>query len=824
MKKFLLSLSFILGLLAMPQNVFAQEAEEETPPVDLTIGFSVVSPSSVAFDKAPTEYKLDFNNSGLKILSVIDNTTLTSDEASPAKYAYLEYVLNDVTAQSAPLTASIADGVVTLTADLSKSPDFAALLNSEGYYNLNLVVPYGLFTVKAMNIVNKVNDYLSLDLTTTYVHAGNAQIIKFNSEPATGSTIEKLSKVQLSLPIPANIIAGGHWVTLTNADPTVYTRYEGQTDWNENGFTVLDFDETDPSKITLTVRPGMSTKGQYRIDFPVGTMSLTKYSDETKQNVEACYVTANTSLRFAIGEEVESSGMPKGTILANVAPAEGDINLTDYPSGVEYLQLTFTEIPVLNRTINQNIKLYYNGGETPLREVNPLNETVFRLQTQGISNDYGHVVNLWFDYGESNFDAPGDYTVEFPGGLFLFGEMKEPNAPFTLNYHINKTLTYSIYPKNQSTVDDIETITINFCSAQSITPSETAETDITLSSLSTTPVHPKISVDGKIVRLNFEKITEAHVYTLSIPAGAFNATIDNEILPNQPMEFLFTVSLLPIPTVTPAEGILPSNTLYDITLDLGDDAEITGIIDNSYNRLLRVDDNGEIVYTPVVSYYKYEEPVNAIGSSLVTLIPKNETPLTLSPGNYVFITTRYLYTLKGGDTANEYFYYFTVLPELPELPKPGITPWDNVVSASHFTLTLPETEIISALSDNVSYIYPKNEDGSLGEVAARYYVSRSEKSNMVDLISIDNPELKPGVYQLSTPKALFRTSTAVAAPYDFEIFYGISSVIDASADNENFNVYTFDGIRILDNASAEALKNLPAGFYIVNGKKKVIVK
>ncbi len=822
MNKFLLNSLFVATALSVPMSSYAQD---ENPDPDLTIGFSILSPSSVAFDQAPTEFTLNFNGAGVNVLSITDNTDFQTqsnvggDPTFTGKYAYVEYVLNDVTMQSAPLTSYIEDGVVILSVDYSKTPQMEALLNSEGFYNLNLVVPEGLFTVRAVNIVNSTNDYSSLGITNTYVHAGKAELVNISSNPVSGSRIEKVSSFDLSFSIPQDIIDNCTWVNMVNGDPVVFTRFEGDSSWTENGMGTLSIDENDIKSAQLKVRPSMSTKGQYRIDIPTGAFAMTgKAADGT----EYSYITSAASFRFAIGEDVEIGGLPKEDIFAMVTPPEGDVNLTNYPSGVEYLQLIFKEIPALNRNIGKNIKLYYNDGETPLREVNPLNETIFRLQTQGVSNEYGHIVNLWFDYGESNFDAPGNYTVVFPAGLFLFGETQEPSAEFTLNFNIAKTLTYAIYPKNQTTVDDIETITINFNTASSVTASENAEKLIYISSLSTSPVYPKIDIDGKVVRLNFEKITENHVYTLNIPAGVFNAVIDNEILPNQPMEFIYTVSLLPIPEIIPAQGILPSNTVYDFTLDLGEDAEITGIIDNGYNRLLRLDDNGEIIYVPVVSYYKYEEPENALGSSLVTLIPKNETPLTLSPGNYVLITTRYLYTLKGGDTAGEFFYYFTVLPDLPVLPQPQITPWDNVNSASHFSLALEDSEIISSISDNFSYIYPKHEDGTLGEAAGKYFASKGEKSNMVDLIGLDVANLTPGIYTIVTPKALFRTSSAVADSYNFDIYFGVSSVISTATENETFSVFTLDGIRIMNNAPAAELENLSAGFYIINGKKVII--
>ena len=47
--------------------------------------------------------------------------------------------------------------------------------------------------------------------------------------------------------------------------------------------------------------------------------------------------------------------------------------------------------------------------------------------------------------------------------------------------------------------------------------------------------------------------------------------------------------------------------------------------------------------------------------------------------------------------------------------------------------------------------------------------------------------------------------------------------IDAvDAENGLYNVYNYQGIRVLNNADKDAVNALPAGFYIVNGKKVVI--
>ena len=49
-----------------------------------------------------------------------------------------------------------------------------------------------------------------------------------------------------------------------------------------------------------------------------------------------------------------------------------------------------------------------------------------------------------------------------------------------------------------------------------------------------------------------------------------------------------------------------------------------------------------------------------------------------------------------------------------------------------------------------------------------------------------------------------------------------TSIESVNAENGLYNVYNYQGIRVLNNADKDAVKALPAGFYIVNGVKVVV--
>lgn len=89
-----------------------------------------------------------------------------------------------------------------------------------------------------------------------------------------------------------------------------------------------------------------------------------------------------------------------------------------------------------------------------------------------------------------------------------------------------------------------------------------------------------------------------------------------------------------------------------------------------------------------------------------------------------------------------------------------------------------------------------------------------------------------GEYVLECPQGVFgneaymqdpntgRCNPAISYKFNVDGSVGIDSV---EADVATGTVYTVTGIRVMDNADAAAVKNLPAGIYIVDGKK-VLVK
>ncbi|MCM1378294.1 MAG: hypothetical protein NC097_07525 [Clostridium sp.] len=829
-------------MLAMPMVSYAQEAEPDPEPVKLTIGYDVVKPESASFgNDIPTEFVLDFSVSSLKVTNIKDNSTFTKtvngtderDSEWTGTYAYLKMTFPEDSNEwlSAPLKSTVnADMTLTLSLDLSETPVFAAALKDPNIYTLTLVVPEDLYTVTATNINNKSLEYMSLGQEVPFTHLGSVRLATPTADPADGTRIERLQTIDLSFDIKADNDQEVQWQCLAELKPTVWVKYPGDTQWSQNGTAIASIELTDPTKATIKVRPATTAQGQYRIDIPMGTFSMYAQdpngsaSQEDPNATLYQYTNSAMSLRYAIGEDV-SDGLAKETIISQCMPAEGSVNLEQFSAGMAYIQVVFNQIPTLDRTVNGNVQLFYNGGTTPLREVSVRNETLLRLQTQGISG-YDNLLHVYFDANAGDIIEPGDYTVVFPAGLFLFGENQEPNSKFSLNYHIDKMIAYQVLPQADITVEALEEITILFNNCDKVEINENCDKKIIMATRNGAieDAAKDVTINGKVVRIKFNKYTDSGYYFITIPDNYFNVTVDNEVIPNQVIERQWMIKALGAPQIEPAPGVLSGKSIYEVTLLLDDDQEITSVNDKfAYTRLLKVADNGEILFKPVISYFKPDLPENSIGSNYLTLIPSGEQPIGLTPGNYVFIPAATLYTITGGISSYEYFYFWTVLPDLPEFEKPVLTPNEFVTDTNLFTLTFGENVILKSKSNELSYLYPLNEDGTVGEYVATFRAMNGAKGNELDLVNTNGvTTLEPGVYSLQTPKGICWDNDNVAGAYNFNVYFGMSGVQILGRQGDLYDVYTIDGVKVLNKVEAGALNGLTPGLYIINGKKIMI--
>ncbi|MBR4885811.1 MAG: hypothetical protein IKU16_00790, partial [Muribaculaceae bacterium] len=100
-------------------------------------------------------------------------------------------------------------------------------------------------------------------------------------------------------------------------------------------------------------------------------------------------------------------------------------------------------------------------------------------------------------------------------------------------------------------------------------------------------------------------------------------------------------------------------------------------------------------------------------------------------------------------------------------------------------------------------------------------------SDVAYTVTMDRAATEAGIYRLVIPEAavIVLDNAGVSGPnkevtFDYNVItVGIEDILN---DATSFEVYTINGVRVLRNASAEDMKLLDKGIYIINGRKVII--
>lgn len=216
----------------------------------------------------------------------------------------------------------------------------------------------------------------------------------------------------------------------------------------------------------------------------------------------------------------------------------------------------------------------------------------------------------------------------------------------------------------------------------------------------------------------------------------------------------------------------------------------------------------------------------------------NFTAIT-EEGNYLlYVPAQYFNMGEGQDTNAETFFTYYVVSaggvSYTITPK-TVTPADGSTVSEIATITLEFAEVVYSPYDAPKaklYKVTDKEEMLIEEMEADD--SRNEDYFNPTIYDFNfTKKTDAGNYKVVIAQGTFGTGDwdetggqAGKANPEIVLNYTIETVsVDAIiAAGEAVNVYTAQGIQVLRNAEAAALNELPAGFYIVNGKKVIIRK
>lgn len=375
-------------------------------------------------------------------------------------------------------------------------------------------------------------------------------------------------------------------------------------------------------------------------------------------------------------------------------------------------------------------------------------------------------------------------------------------------------------------------ITLNFSAAPTVNTSCTAEAKCWYNG-QTNPISTatvaNIAVDMMgvpMASIMFAgPLTQPGTYHIEIPEGMLivNGTTTPAVALNYEIYDLYHL--------TPAPGVV--DNFSQISL-LFPNADKVTVKPSAVEFLLVGTDN----LTPL-SFKQTSEipggPQNTVVMSFLEEDGDTPLPYLTTPGTYLFHAVADAFTAitYGPNYASDPTDYVEwKSPEIvchyqvADFPAPAIEPEEgDVESFEKFTLTMPsDFQLFMVDNMTTSYIYPLLADGTVGtEVIARLKASRDwDIADEVYLTVVGGEPVTPapGKYVLVLSNALISGMydgafiNTVSYRYVYNVVGDPNSVTGVRIEKPVFQgIYTLDGKRISEDA------NLPAGLYIIDGKK-----
>lgn len=404
----------------------------------------------------------------------------------------------------------------------------------------------------------------------------------------------------------------------------------------------------------------------------------------------------------------------------------------------------------------------------------------------------------------------GDYLVELSENMFTVDGT--PMGAFTLNYTIggiptsNATITIDVVDNALSQM----LMTVDPCSQLALNPEATEAIQIIhnkgFSAYYAASYTPEIK-SANSATLTADKELGEGLYTLIIPRGTFliDGKINREIL----KEFDYSI---PNPannyTIDPADGSTLSE-LVEITITW---EEATAIEVNPEKMI-----GGIMVYQIDGEFKNYAAEVFC-GPTFGNYVLLSLTRAVSDAGDYVVEIPDNMFTVDGTPIAA-----FSISYNIPGTPTSSATINATLDNGSLSTIVLtfdPCTNLAlyePAEGETIEAPFIIHNKGFDAYQAATYTITITGE-NTATLTTDKN--LGAGNYTLHIPKGNFLIDGKLnkLALFDFDN----TAVENIVNDNARIKVYDLRGIQVIDNGTANELKSLEPGIYIVNGKKQVV--
>lgn len=679
--------------------------------------------------------------------------------------------------------------------------------------------------------------------------------IDYTLDPVSGTEVSDLSVIQINFPTVKGVEFEPNFansVLLINestgteyelaGDPDLNSRMEEGTTYDMHFVKVGESNVkaiNEPGKYTLTIKQGAFVYGD----------------DMTKvQSISANYTIAG----------VEYTLMP-----SNAEPVEDLQQLTiNFPTldDVEFVNNYTNSITLTNMSVGAeeeiNAEYVLAGAIKDARSMNPGSTYILTFIKAG-DEEIAPIID------------PGKYVLQIKAGAFVYGRPVAGDAdadtetPDTPDSELNKIqaitavytisgVTYALNPSTGSIKKDLSTIEINFPDITGVELVDKYVNSVLLENLTTGEFYTLAGavqnahsdLPGTTLNLVFCHEGELDVtpivtpgdYKLTIKRGAFTYNDGQNIV--QTIVALYRVpgirySLKPV-NGTYVESITTIDLLFP---------SVKGIeyVENYTNSVLLTNVTTGTVYN-LAGANQMDRLENGSGFTLHFVKEgQEEAAVITEPGVYELLIKEGAFDYANESEDAELEGERIKVQEITATYKiDGIAyvfdpeSGSIVTDLSQVTLTIPEYKGVNISDEQSGIVLTNKTTQTAYKLAMAQMGDRLENGTAYTLYFVADsdeefpqivPITEPGEYELTIPEGVFYYGDeeetadklpAMSASYVIEgTTTGVSEVLGEEASE--YNVYTVNGVQVIKNGDKNAVKALPAGLYIINGKK-VIVK
>lgn len=579
-----------------------------------------------------------------------------------------------------------------------------------------------------------------------------------------------------------------------------------------NNYVMINF------KMPSTEIEAPSGPGEFVLNIPAGTYILDNGNPSpaiTDYTLTVAEITTTSTPFFDLWED----GYPE----INSFVEQGD--------NLSWMAMQLSEEVTLNKDCTASIELYKVGTAKALASI-PATDVENAPANVLVE---GNSVEFFFSKTEE-FNADGQYRVIVPEGFFknAAGEdLGESTAYFQIG-------AGTFTPADGSEIDlrekgtvinsknewyQIKVVTFTDVEAnenESITASVKNDKGEEVASFNSDAAWP---ITGNISLKFNNRIDKNGTYEINIPAGFFIANINGKKVASP--EFTLTYNVIGAPeapeevyTISPEPGTyqaFPTVTItYEnassITVPAGTTVMMSATGHQNDLTFDVTSEDNTVILTPQKEYSNYYTPY----TNYIINIPEDTYTLNYTEGSF---PNREL-------AINGY--------KINPLPKMVVTPKDKSVMEDFTTIQIMPMAAIDYGPSTTTYIKVyKYENGVRGTQIGLFKTpvvinKETAECTITATFGVTGSNVvEEGEYEIVIPSSYYRIAingTQIQSPETILHYtIGTDTAVEIfKAENANVTVYTLDGTCVLVDEAPEALRTLPNGVYVVNGKKVVI--